>query len=163
MMKKTGIVLFSAVLVFVSAIGFSAGRSKTPVDMTSPVGYWKTIDDVTGQPKSILEIRQTDQHELRGVVVKLFKGALQTCSACEGSLKDKPILGMEVIYGLHQNPKNTLAWVGGTALDPKNGKTYHFLVTLMDQGQKLYARGYIGFPLFGRTQIWERVSEKDAH
>ncbi len=26
----------------------------------SPIGYWKTIDDVTGKPKSIVQIWQAD-------------------------------------------------------------------------------------------------------
>jgi uncharacterized protein (DUF2147 family) len=124
----------------------------------SPVGYWKTIDDVSGQAKSIVHITELPNHELQGQVVKLFKGALQFCTACQGELKDKPILGMMVIHGLKQNAKNPLVWQDGWALDPKNGKTYHCMATLTDDGQKLNARGYIGIPLFGRTQTWLKVN-----
>jgi uncharacterized protein (DUF2147 family) len=44
----------------------------------------------------------------------------------------------------------------GTLYDPKSGKTYHGQVKL--NGNKLQLRGYIGFPLFGETQIWTRPS-----
>jgi len=46
-------------------------------------------------------------------------------------------------------------WVGGTAYDPNNGKTYRCEIRL--QGDyELALRGYIGIPLFGRTEVWRR-------
>jgi uncharacterized protein (DUF2147 family) len=42
----------------------------------------------------------------------------------------------------------------GTLYDPKSGKTYHGQLKL--QGNQLELHGYIGFPLFGETQIWTR-------
>jgi len=48
-------------------------------------------------------------------------------------------------------------WDGGEILDPNNGKTYKVRLTPADGGKKLDVRGYIGAPLFGRTQTWIRV------
>jgi uncharacterized protein (DUF2147 family) len=45
---------------------------------------------------------------------------------------------------------------GGRILDPANGKTYKSKMSLADGGKKLDVRGYIGMPLFGRTQTWLR-------
>lgn len=42
----------------------------------------------------------------------------------------------------------------GTLYDPKTGKTYHGMLTA--DGGKLDLRGYIGVPLFGRSQTWAR-------
>jgi uncharacterized protein (DUF2147 family) len=123
----------------------------------SPLGYWKTIDDVTGNVKSIVQLSGTPG-DLTGTVVKLFPGALTTCTACEGNLKNKPILGMVFMQGLKQNLKDTNEWAGGTIMDPKTGKTYHCTITLSDDGSKLNVRGYIGFSLLGRSQTWIRVS-----
>ncbi len=150
-MKKISLVLTLLVLSIFTSMSFAF----------SPIGYWKTIDDVTHQPKSIVHITENNQHQLQGQVVKLFKGALQFCSACSGDKKDKPILGMVVITGLKQNPDNENIWEGGEALDPKSGKIYRCSVTVIDNGQQLNARGYIGIPLFGRTQTWIRVNEKN--
>lgn len=155
MKKKTGMLTLTVLLMTFCQFAIAAGE-------TSPVGYWKTIDDVTSQAKSIVHLTETKDHVIEGQVVKLFKGALQNCTACEGDLKNKPILGMMVIHGLKQNAKNPLVWQDGRALDPKNGKVYRCMATLVDNGQKLHARGYIGFPLFGRTQTWLRVTGPNA-
>ncbi len=42
-------------------------------------------------------------------------------------------------------------------LDPNNGKVYKVRLKPLDGGKKLEVRGYIGAPLFGRTQTWVRV------
>ncbi len=122
----------------------------------SPVGNWKTIDDVTGNVKSIVNIRGSS--DLSGSVVKLFPGALTVCSACQGSLRNKPILGMTIMEGLKQSPSNANEWTGGTIMDPKTGKTYRCTITVSADGKKLNVRGYIGISLLGRSQTWVKVS-----
>lgn len=49
-----------------------------------------------------------------------------------------------------------LTWTGGTAYDPKSGKTYKGKITLNEDGS-LNMRGYVGIPAFGRTAVWTRV------
>ena len=125
----------------------------------SPIGYWKTIDDVSGEPKSIVAIYEGPNHTLVGKVLKLYQEPDRTCSACEGDLHDKPIAGMVVMMNLKPSGNRTAEWTGGSILDPKNGKSYQCYVKLADGGKKLDVRGYIGLPLFGRSQTWERVPE----
>jgi uncharacterized protein (DUF2147 family) len=112
---------------------------------------------VTGNVKSIVKIEGSTS-DLSGTVVKLFPGALTICSACNGDLKNKPILGMTVMYGLKQDADDKNKWTDGTIMDPKTGKTYHCTLTVSDDGKKLNVRGYIGISLFGRSQTWVRVS-----
>jgi uncharacterized protein (DUF2147 family) len=45
---------------------------------------------------------------------------------------------------------------GGEILDPKTGNAYRAKLKLEDGGKKLNVRGFIGFSLFGRSQIWHR-------
>jgi uncharacterized protein (DUF2147 family) len=52
--------------------------------------------------------------------------------------------------------KNGDQYTGGQILDPDNGKVYKSRLTLHDDGQRLEVRGYIGVPLFGRSQVWVR-------
>jgi uncharacterized protein (DUF2147 family) len=125
----------------------------------SPLGYWKTIDDVTGNVKSIVKLSGSPS-DLSGSVVKLFPGALTVCSACKGSLKDKPILGMTIMHGLKQDPSDTNKWTDGTIMDPKNGESYRCTITVSDDGSKLNVRGYIGISLLGRSQTWIKASGK---
>lgn len=123
----------------------------------TPVGRWKTFDDDTGKATSIIRIRNFDG-ELRGWIAKVLKtpeeGALPTCTLCEGELKDAPVEGLRFMWGLRREGD---AWTGGQVVDPETGKVYNVKMELEDAGRKLVVRGYIGIPLLGRTQTWERV------
>jgi uncharacterized protein (DUF2147 family) len=122
----------------------------------SPVGLWKTIDDQSGQPKSLIRITENDG-ALSGKIEKLFRSPDQDqdpkCVKCEGALKDQPIIGMTILSGLK---KDGDSYSGGTIVDPASGKTYKSKLSVIEDGAKLNVRGYIGLPLLGRTQIWLR-------
>ncbi|WP_115555676.1 DUF2147 domain-containing protein [Xanthomonas campestris] len=123
----------------------------------SPVGRWKTIDDETGKPKSVVQIEQVANGTLSGKVVEILQsnhGPNPTCDKCDGALKGKPIKGMTILWGL--KPDGTAVWGGGSVLDPAKGKTYKAKVTLTDSGKKLQMRGYVGIEALGRTQTWVR-------
>ncbi|MCC2958077.1 DUF2147 domain-containing protein [Massilia sp. IC2-477] len=122
----------------------------------SPAGVWKTIDDETGKPKSLVRITE-ENGVLTGKIDKLFRPADQDqnpkCTACEGARKDQPIVGMTILWGLKKDGNE---YTGGEILDPSKGKTYKSKLSLKDNGSKLDVRGYIGAPMFGRTQTWVR-------
>lgn len=130
---------------------------------SSPVGYWKTIDDVTDKPKAIVQIWETSDKTLSGRILKIYprSGADQNpvCTACEGQNHNQRIVGMTILNNLKQINANTSRWANGQILDPKNGKTYHSTLQLAEDGQKLNVRGYVGIPLFGRSQTWIRVTD----
>ena len=116
-------------------------------------GKWKTIDDETGQDKSIVEITKKSDGKYYGKVVQLLiKPAKANCTECKDDRKNKPILGMEVVRGMK---KDGSEFSGGTITDPKTGKTYKCNITR--DGDKLNVRGYVGFSLIGRTQTWQAV------
>lgn len=124
---------------------------------TSPIGRWKTIDDETNKPKSIVVIFEKDG-QLFGKIEKLFKKADEDqnpkCDKCSGLNKDQLIIGMEFLNNLKKESETL--WSGGEILDPNNGKTYSCKIELIEDGKKLKVRGFIGFSLLGRTQVWER-------
>jgi uncharacterized protein (DUF2147 family) len=124
----------------------------------SPVGYWKTIDDITGKPKSIVKIYRNQDQTLAGQVVKLYpssdKEKHTVCIACSGNKHNQPIVGMVILSGLKSS---SAQWGDGNILDPHNGKTYNCSAKLAENGKRLTVRGYIGLPLLGRSQTWERV------
>jgi uncharacterized protein (DUF2147 family) len=45
---------------------------------------------------------------------------------------------------------------GGQILDPDDGKIYRCSMKLIEGGNKSILRGYVGIPLFGRSQVWVR-------
>lgn len=125
-------------------------------DASTPVGLWKTIDDETGKPKSLVRIVE-DHGELSGRVERLIAPDTPDpkCDKCTDDRKGQPVVGMTVIR--HVRDQGDGLWGGGDILDPKNGKVYHVRLQLEDGGAKLKVRGYIGIPLLGRSQTWVRA------
>ena len=116
-------------------------------------GKWKTVDDKTGQEKSIVEIYQQNG-KLYGKVVEILTNKKDAkCDNCEGSDKGKPIKGLVIIKGLE---KDGSSYSGGTITDPNTGKTYKCAIKL-NGNNKLDVRGYIGIQALGRTQTWVKV------
>jgi uncharacterized protein (DUF2147 family) len=125
-------------------------------DDASPVGLWKNIDDVSGKPKALIRISESNG-VLQGKIEKLFRPADQEqnpkCDKCTDARKDQPILGMVFMSGLKKDGDE---YTGGEILDPDNGKVYKSKMELADGGKKLKVRGYIGVPMLGRSQTWLR-------
>lgn len=126
-------------------------------DLSSPVGIWRTIDDETKTERSIVEVTLVNG-ELQGRIVKIFfrpdEKPDPVCEKCEAERKDKPVIGMTFLWGLKADTATD--WVGGAILDPQNGKIYNAKLSLTEGGKVLRVRGYIGMPILGRSQIWQR-------
>ena len=118
------------------------------------VGKWKTIDDETGNAKSIVEIYEEDGKYFGKIVeILVLDKKDSVCTLCEGDKKDQPILGMVILTDLEKDDDE---WNDGKILDPNNGETYSCYISL-ESNDKLKVRGYIGFSLLGRTQYWHKV------
>ena len=122
---------------------------------TTPAGLWKTIDDKTGKPRSLIRI--TENNGEYSAVVE--KGLLATdtgeavCDKCTDDRKGQKIVGMTIVKGIKKKNDN---YEGGEILDPDNGKTYNCKMKLDSTGTQLEVRGFIGVSLFGRSQTWIR-------
>jgi len=117
------------------------------------VGKWRTVDDETGEAKSVVEIFKKSDGKYYGKILELLQRPENNkCVKCKDELKDKPLIGLEIIRGLE---KKDSEFSGGVITDPKSGKTYKCTVTR--SGDKLSVRGYVGFSLIGRTQTWTAV------
>ena len=116
-------------------------------------GFWITEDDVTGKKKSEVLIYK-EVNKVYGKIINLLlledKGKL--CLKCKGENKNKPIEGLVILKDLILEEDS---WEGGTILDPKSGKIYDCYISLEDDNT-LKVRGFLGFSLLGRTQIWKR-------
>ena len=140
-------IIFGSLLFFV-AIG--------PLTAQSIFGKWKTVDDETGETKSIVEIYNNNGKVFGKVKQLLEKGRENAiCIKCEGDLKDQPVVGMNVVLGLKKNGDE---YSGGKLFDPEKGKYYKGKIWLNpDNPNKLMVRGYIAF--LYRTQTWLRVTD----
>ena len=124
----------------------------------TPVGLWQTISDKDGKATSEVRILESS-----GVVSGKIERVLDSkakpdekCDKCEDDRKNQPIVGLELLRGLKKVDGKDV-WEGGTVVDPNNGTIYKARVTTIDGGKKLEMRGYVGAPLFGRTQTWIRI------
>jgi len=146
-MKKT-----LAVVVMVAAMTcFSAwGQDSTPI------GLWESIDDSTGKPTALIRITENGG-EFQGKIEKIFpepgESANPKCEECEGNLKNQPVVGMTILTGMRREGTD---YTGGRILDPDSGKIYRSTMKLIEGGNKLIIRGYVGIPLLGRSQTWLR-------
>lgn len=149
------IVFKRSLSAIVAACALIAGSAVA--QSASPRGLWKTIDDETGKPKALVRIDEANG-EMRGKIEKVFQPpeAEQNlvCQKCEGELKDQPIIGMTILSGMKPDGDE---YSGGRIIDPSNGKVYKSKMVLSPDGKTLAVRGYIGVPMLGRTQTWQRV------
>lgn len=88
------------------------------------------IDPVTKKPKTDTKHPSPEQHS-------------------------RPLLGLINLWGFQFNEKEG-NWEGGHIYDPKNGKEYKCNISLKDKNT-LNVRGYIGFSMIGRTDVWTKT------
>ena len=117
-------------------------------------GKWITVDEQTGEEKSIVEVYEQDG-KVFGKIVEILnpthKDAL--CEKCEGDEKNKPILGLVLMKNMEKQGKY---YKNGTIFHPERGKKYKCRITLDDEDPDLLqVRGYVAF-LYA-TQYWKRV------
>jgi len=118
---------------------------------------WKTIDDVTKKPLSVVQFTETSNGVLSAKIVDVLEDSeSQKCSKCKGKFYNKPLQGIQIVTGLKKT--GTRSYDGGKITDPKNGKTYSFNAKLSEDGRTLSGRGYIGVSALGRSQTWIRTN-----
>ena len=133
--------IFTTLLFFVFFLTNSVAQSA--------IGVWKTIDDETGDAKSHVEIYEKNG-KLHGKIIKLLIAESTTCD-CSGERNGKPLVGMEIMWGMY---KSGSTWKGGKIFSPTKDKIYKCKIWLEDDNT-LKVRGYY-YGLW-RTQTWHRV------
>ncbi|WP_166963508.1 DUF2147 domain-containing protein [Yeosuana marina] len=120
----------------------------------SILGKWRTVDDKTGEEKSIVKIYENNG-KVFGKIIEIFNPEKRNlvCKFCKGQDHNKPILGLNIIKNME---KEDDSYIGGTITDPQDGKTYRCRLKLHDKNT-LQVRGYIAF--FYSTQYWKRENE----
>jgi uncharacterized protein (DUF2147 family) len=122
----------------------------------SPVGLWRTIDDTTGKPRALVRLFEKDGR-IFGRIEKALEASAtnnEVCDLCTDERRGLPKIGMMIIRDMRRDGE---VWDGGDILDPDNGKVYRCRLRVVDDNRSLEVRGFIGFSLLGRTQMWERV------
>ncbi|ENW80778.1 hypothetical protein F909_02066 [Acinetobacter sp. ANC 3929] len=143
-------------------MGISLGLFTTISFASTPEGFWKSIDDRTGEQLSIVEIKRKPDNTYTGTIVYRYPvpggGTVLThCVKCPEPFKNKPIQGLQIAWGLKEDPKNPNQYIDGRVLEPKTGNIYKGKAQLSADGKRLRMRGYMGISALGRTQVWIRT------
>lgn len=119
------------------------------------VGKWKTYDIFNKtKEESIVDVSIVN-NQLFVRIVKIIPSEHinDICVNCTGKQKNQPILGMVILEGASYEDG---VWKGAKILNAKNGKRYGCHISL-EGDDLLKVRGFVGYPVFGKTLYWTRV------
>ncbi|MDC7219198.1 MAG: DUF2147 domain-containing protein [Spirochaetales bacterium] len=123
-------------------------------------GYWKTIDDVTGEVKSVVAVYEKGG-KVYGRVLAIFEeGAYledfrNPQKVAEETAGQPYFCGLDIIWDME---KKGDSYKKGKIMDPQNGK--HYSCEMWLDGKNLMVRGKIG-PI-GRNQTWRPLDGSEG-
>lgn len=140
----------------VFAVWITAGSVYGQSAALGPAGQWHTFGDGGTQPRAVIRITEAGGVFTGRIVRSLVPGEDpdKLCTKCGGERRDQRLMGLAFLTGMKRTGGE---YSGGEILDPDTGGVYRSAMRLSDDGRRLTVRGYIGIPLFGRTQEWVRA------
>ena len=116
---------------------------------------WTTYND-NGQPDAVLRFSESNG-KLSAKIVEILdpraKGQ-KVCGECKGKFKNKPLIGVIVLWDLESDSKDANKYINGSGIEPETGRTFSGKAELT--GDTLKLRGYKGISLLGKTRILKR-------
>jgi uncharacterized protein (DUF2147 family) len=130
------------VLPLVRAAGGADGQA------AQIVGNW-----LTEQRNGIIQISVAEDGTYQGRIVGGNEPQRVDQHNPDQAKRSHSLLGQIIFQGMKYDGDGK--WSGGTIYDPDSGRSYKCRVEQLDQ-DRLQVRGFIGFALLGRSQVWMR-------
>ena len=159
--------LFFVLIVSLTTVGaFAQDYSNDPA-----VGYWKSVDDKSGEVTGVWNVYVADDNKLYGELVWIPDDDPRSlATACtkvnkyddipfEGNPAERTVLNTPWLYKLEYESEGV--WKKGHIIDPSDGNHYYGGITYEDG--KLSMRGSLdkrGW--LGRSQIWEPIEKAEV-
>jgi uncharacterized protein (DUF2147 family) len=142
--------LAAGFLVASSAPGAHAADAASGADEARIVGKW------LNEPKDgIIEFTRTAGGLYEGRIVGGNEPTKLDTKNPDPALRSRLLKGTVITQGLRYQGEGKYG--DGTIYDPEGGSTYKLKVEALADGT-LKVRGFIGFALLGKTQIWTRYT-----
>jgi uncharacterized protein (DUF2147 family) len=150
--RRNALSIFALAFIALVSVAGVLAQQLTP-KLQNAIGHWQVIDS-DGKPGGKVDT-YLENGKLFGRVTEVHPGRTpqDVCDKCSGVYKNQLILGMVNMRNFHTDGED---WVGGTVVDPENGKEYKGKIWA-EGNDKLHMRGYIGISLLGRTELWVRI------
>jgi uncharacterized protein (DUF2147 family) len=143
-MKKKSMPIF--IIALAISLGALSGQNAANPDAI--LGEWL---NEAGNAKFLI---YKSEQKYFGKVTWGTGGSTKDIHNPDPTLRDRDLVGLAILNGFVFSGNQT--WTRGTIYDPNNGKTYDCKLTLK-RHETLEVRGYVGAPMFGRTETWTRV------
>jgi uncharacterized protein (DUF2147 family) len=112
------------------------------------LGNWLT------EPRDgIIQISMSADGSYQGKIVGGNNPQRQDQHNPDPARRTQLLLGQTIVQGMKYDGEGR--WSGGTIYDPDSGRTYKCRLERLD-ADRLQVRGFIGFALLGRSQVWTR-------
>ena len=139
-------------LLFIFAtLMLSSGAYAASLDVT---GLW-----LTQNKRSVIKVDVCENGKsLCGEIHWIIEGGMQfDTKNPDESRRNLPMCGLPILWNFEKKDQNS--WTGGRIYKADDGDIYKANVTLLGPNT-LKVRGYVGLPMFGKSQSWTRVSEE---